>query len=223
MRTTLIRRLIESIRNVPRAILRLFRAVLLPLALRVAGVVSKRLHLLTNTLVSLTSSHVVCDASQRGGCSTVATSLAPRSSTELLPSGLRDDPPNGSRPSMTTSSAAYAPDILFSARRVTSVTTLNPIPIAPEEFERYLRRKPMCVCLLLSFLPVVEKPFVCEERKSPTKKVLAPGRSTTQSACIDTAIVIPLAKGFTYRRAPDMWEQTVHPEGACYFFNPTKV
>lgn len=139
--TMLIQRLIQSIRNAPGVILRLLRAVLLPMVLRGAGIISKFLHFRLN---SPTSPCMMCEPSQRGpSCSVVAAALVPDSLTGVLPLGTHDDFPDDLSPSMP--SAVYALDIPLSERHVTSVTTLDIIPAAPEQIQRYLRRRPMYV------------------------------------------------------------------------------
>ena len=122
-------------RNAPGAILRFLRVILLPMILRGASMVPKLLHLRPNSPESPTSPRRECEPSQGGASySTVPTSLAPVSSTALLPSAPHsDDLPNSLSPS--TSSPAYVSDIPLPARRVT------PIPAAPEQIQRYLRRK----------------------------------------------------------------------------------
>ena len=136
----LIQRLIQSIRHVPGAILRILRAILLPMLLRGANTVLKILHLRHNTPAS---PRMECEASQRGASySTVPTSLAPVSSPVLLPPH-HDDAPrilSLSRPSL-----AYVPETSFPTPTATRITTLNAIPAAPEQIQRYLRRKPMYV------------------------------------------------------------------------------
>ena len=148
------RRLIQSIRNVPGAILRLLRAILLPMILRGASMVPKSLHLRPTFFASPTLPRRECKPSQRGASySTVPTSLDPVSSTALLPSAPHiDDSPNSLSPSMP--GPTHALDIPLTTRRVARIATFNAIPTAPEQIQRHLRRKPTYVSghvLLRSF------------------------------------------------------------------------
>lgn len=127
----LIQRLIQSIRNIPGAILRLLRAILLPIILR-------GLHLQPNSPAS------PCEPSRRGASySIVPNPLTPVSSTVLLPSARHGDPPNNLSPSMP--SPAHPLDVSLATRGVTRITTFNSIPAAPEQIQRHLRRKPTYV------------------------------------------------------------------------------
>ncbi|KAG8220550.1 hypothetical protein J3R82DRAFT_3270 [Butyriboletus roseoflavus] len=121
----LIQRLIQSIRNIPGAILRLLRAVLLPIVLRASGTGTVVLQHRPNCPASPTSPRMECASS----------------STILLPSGPHVDPADNLSPSMP--SVVYAPDTPPATQRVTPVRTLNIIPAAPEQIQRYLRRKPI--------------------------------------------------------------------------------
>ena len=139
--TALIQRLIQSIRNAPGAILRFLRAILLPMILHGASMVPKLLHLRPNSPGSPTSPCRECEPPQRGpSYSTVPTSLAPVSSTVLLPLAPHNDPSNNFSPSMPSPSAT-ASDRPLAMQHATHITALNAIPVAPEQIQRYLRRK----------------------------------------------------------------------------------
>ena len=132
--TMSIQRLIESIRNIPGAILRLLRAIFVPMVLRGSSVVSKILHpVRPNSPASSTSLHTEGEPSWRGASySVVAASSAPASSTASLRPRPHDDSANNLSPSMH----GYTPC-------ATPVTTLDAKfkPAAPEQIQRHLRRK----------------------------------------------------------------------------------
>lgn len=138
----LIQRLIQRIRSIPGAILRLLRAILVPMVLRGASMVPKFLHVRRNS----TSSRLEGEPSRRGASySIVATSLAPASAAALLLSGPYGDAANNSFTSLP--SAVNTPNIPLSVSRVTPVTILSAKfkPAAPEQIERHKRRKPTYV------------------------------------------------------------------------------
>ncbi|KAG8214958.1 hypothetical protein J3R82DRAFT_8350 [Butyriboletus roseoflavus] len=139
--TMLIQRLIQSIRNIPGAILRLLRAILFPIILRGASMVPKVLHLRPSSpAASPTSPRMEYEPSRKGDSySNVPTSLIPVSSTVFSAAGVHDDPPNNLLTSMP--SPAPAPDISLPTQRVTAMTTLSAVPAAPGQIQKYLRQR----------------------------------------------------------------------------------
>ncbi|KAG8220549.1 hypothetical protein J3R82DRAFT_3268 [Butyriboletus roseoflavus] len=89
--------------------------------------------------------------------------------------------------------AVHTPDTPLATQCVTPVTIPNAIPAAPEQIQRYLRRKPI--------------------ERVPNERSINPGKVDYSE--------YP-ATGLTTGKHPGCGNEPVHPEGAPYFFNPYK-